>query len=462
MATIQSPGIGSGLDVNSIVESLVAAESGPATVRMDRKEADLQVKISALGTMRAGLSEFRESFANLKTTTTFNSRAATLSNAESIEVTAGTAANPGEYAIKVLQLAQGQKLASGGFESEATAIGSGELTVTVGEKEFTVEIPEETKTLADIRDAINSALRSEGVSASLLNVDDGEGGTHTRMTLSSGQSGSEGAISMTATENAATGDEPGLQSLVDGMEELVAAQDAIVEIDGLTVTSSSNSLTNVIDGITLDLKSADPDEINTLTVTEDNSAFTAEITSFVEGYNALMDVLTGADSYDSDSQTSGALFGDSVMRGFRLSMSTTLGFIDRGASSSYSSLAAMGVTTNESGQLELDESKLNSALENGYDDVVNFFTAEDTGFAQRLDDFVYGYSRFDGIVQSRLDGLDARVSDIGEQRIDLEDRLIKVEARYRAQFAALDTIMSQLSTTSGYLAAQLGNNSSDS
>lgn len=461
MPSIQSPGIGSGLDVNNIVESLVAAERAPATSRMDRKEADIQVKISALGTMKAGLSEFRASFANLKTSTTFNSRSATVGNEEVLEAKAGTAASPGDYAIKVLQLAQGQKMASGGFESEAAAVGSGELAVTVGDKEYIVEIPEETKTLADIRDAINETLKEEGVVASLLNVDDGEGGTHTRMTITSGVSGSDGEITLSATADAAVGGEPGLQSLVDGMEELVAAQDAIVEIDGLTVTSSSNTLSNVIEGVTITLKSADPEEVSTLSVAEDMSSFTAEIQSFVDGYNALMEVLSGADSYDTDSQASGALFGDSVMRGFRLSMSSTLGYIDRSSTGPYSSLAAMGITTSESGTLELDESKLTTAMEKGFDDVVNFFTDEDSGFSKRLDDFVYGYSRFDGVVQGRLDGLDARLTDIGKQRIDLDDRVAKVEARYRAQFQALDKMMSQLDTTSSYLAAQLGKNSSN-
>ncbi|MGB0865629.1 MAG: flagellar filament capping protein FliD [Granulosicoccaceae bacterium] len=462
MATIQSPGIGSGLDVNSIVESLVAAERAPATARMDSKEAQLQVKISALGAMKSALSDFRGTFSDLKTTSTFNSRTATLSNEETMEAEAGTAATPGIYEIKVTQLAQGQKMVSGGFESEAAAVGSGELTVTVGDKDYLVEIPEDTKSLADIRDAINSTLQGEGVTASLLNVDDGEGGTHTRMTITSGQTGSDGEITITANADPITDGEPGLQSLVDGMEELVAAQDAIVEIDGLSVTSSSNTLSNVIGGVTLTLNAADLEESTTLTIAEDNSSFTAEINKFIEGYNALQDALSAADSYDSDSQTSGALFGDSVLRGFRLSMSTTIGYIDRDSLSPYSSLAAMGVTTNESGQLELDESKLNAALENGFDDVVDFFTHEETGFAQRLDDFVYGYSKFDGIVQGRLDGLDARVDDITDQRYALEERVASVEARYRSQFQALDQMMSQLSTTSSYLAAQLSSTSSDS
>ncbi len=215
----------------------------------------------------------------------------------------------------------------------------------------------------------------------------------------------------------------------------------------------------MIEGVTLDLKKADVDELTTLTVAEDTSSFTAEVQKFVEGYNALQEVLSTADSYDSDTQASGALFGDSVMRGFRMSMSTTLGYIDRTAVSSYSSLAAMGITTDEAGYLSLDESKLDTALANGYDDVVNFFTNDETGFGKRMDDFVYGYSRFDGIVQGRLDGLDNRVADINEQRISLEDRLVKVEARYRAQFSALDQAMSALTTTSSYLTAQFSTSS---
>lgn len=461
MTTIQSPGIGSGLDVNSIVESLVAAESGPASTRMDTKEANLQVKISALGVMKSSLSDFRTTFADLKTSTTFNSRTASLSSGDTMEAEAGTAANPGAYEIKVLQLAQGQKMVSGGFESEAAAVGSGELTVTVGETDYTVEIPEDTKTLADIRDAINTTLSGEGVTASLLNVDDGEGGTHTRMTITSGESGSDGEVTLTATPDAVTDGEPGLQSLVDGMEELVSAQDAIVEIDGLSVTSSSNTLTNVIEGVTLTLNAADLEEgSTTLTIEEDNSSVTDAVTAFVEGYNVLMETLATADSYDSDSETSGALFGDSVLRSFRLSLSTTLGYIDSGSTDSYSSLAAMGITTDESGYLVVEDSKLNSALASDYDQVVDFFVNEDTGFGQRLDDFIYGYSSSDGVVQGRLDGLNASVSDITEQRYALEERMIALETRYRSQFSALDEVMSQLNSTSSFLVNALS--SSDS
>jgi len=460
MATIQSPGIGSGLDVNSIVESLVAAERGPATSRMDRKEADLQVKISTLGAMKAGLSEFRSSFSALKSTTTFNSRSVAVGG-EGITASAGTAAAPGSYEIKVEQLATNHKMSTRAVDSEAAVVGSGELAITVGDKSYTVLIAEDAQSLADVRDAINDTLKDAGVKASLVNTGNLDGNTKTRLILSSEISGSDGKVQVTATDGPIADGGEGLENLFSGgKKNLVTAQDAVIRVDGYKVTSSSNTLTNVIQGVTIDLKEADADTAIDLTVSEDNSSFTGEIKKFVEGYNALMDVLQSADSYDSESQASGALFGDSVMRSFRMNMSSTMGHMDRSSNSPYNSLAALGVTTDATGRLSLDESKLNTALEKGYDDVVEFFTADETGFATRMDNFVYGYSRFDGIVQGRLDGLDNRISDINEQRVTLDQRVAKIEQRYRAQFQLLDQMMSQLNNTSSYLAAQLGNLSS--
>jgi len=261
MASIQSPGIGSGLDVNNIVESLVEAEGAPARQRLDSREARLQVQISALGALKSASSDFRSSLSSLKTTSTFNTRSITANEEGFVSLDAGTASVPGSYRMKVLELAQAQKSATAGFASEAVEVGTGTLTVAIGEKTIDIEVDESNNNLSGLRDAINDALAGEGISATLLNVDDGEGGTHTRMLITSEKSGADQAITFSVEDaDGNNTDATGLSALAtENLEVLSEAKDAIVEIEGLTVTSATNKLENVIDGVTIELTKADPD-----------------------------------------------------------------------------------------------------------------------------------------------------------------------------------------------------------
>jgi len=155
MASIQSPGIGSGLDVNNIVESLVEAEGAPARQRLDSREARLQVQISALGALKSASSDFRSSLSSLKTTSTFNTRSITANEEGFVSLDAGTASVPGSYRMKVLELAQAQKSATAGFASEAVEVGTGTLTVAIGEKTIDIEVDESNNNLSGLRDALS-------------------------------------------------------------------------------------------------------------------------------------------------------------------------------------------------------------------------------------------------------------------------------------------------------------------
>lgn len=457
MATIQSPGIGSGLDVNSIVESLIEAEGAVAQQSLDSREARLQVQISALGALKSAASEFRASLSGLKTTSTFNTRSITANQEGLVSLEAGTAAVPGSYRMKVLQLAQAQKVATIGFDSEGVALGTGTLNVNIGERSFAIEVDDSNNTLAGLRDAINDALGGEGISATLLNVDDPddpEGGTHTRMLITSEKSGSDQVVTFSvADDDGNNTDTSGLSALASSNLELLSeARDSIVEIEGLTVTSATNTLENVVDGVTIELTKADLDTEIEITVAEDHTEVIDAVNQFVEGYNTLITSIAGSDSYDSDSETAGALLGDASVRSFRLALIRIMGTIDREAESAYNSLPAIGITTNTDGTLTLDSSTLERALESNREDVLNLFTREDAGIGVQLDDMAYAYSRFDGVFTSRLEGLDARVDDIADERIALQARLDASEARYRSQFEALDQLMSTLTQTGSFLA----------
>jgi len=333
--------------------------------------------------------------------------------------------------------------------------------VAIGEKTIDIEVDESNNNLSGLRDAINDALAGEGISATLLNVDDGEGGTHTRMLITSEKSGADQAITFSVEDaDGNNTDATGLSALAtENLEVLSEAKDAIVEIEGLTVTSATNKLENVIDGVTIELTKADPDTELEITIAEDHTEVIEAVGAFVEGYNALIASFAGSDSYNSDSEQAGALLGDASVRSFKLSLSRILGTIDREAESAFSSLPAIGITTNEDGTLTLDNSKLEAGLNNNREDVLNLFTREDVGVAVQLDDLAYNYSRFDGVFTTRLDGLEARVDDIADDRIDLQTRLDAAELRYRAQFESLDQLMSTLTQTGSFLSQAFSSDS---
>ncbi|WP_374338128.1 flagellar filament capping protein FliD [Methyloversatilis sp.] len=467
MATITSTGLGSGLDVESLVSSLMAIEQRPITL-LAQKEATAQAKISAYGSLKGVLSSLQTAAQSISTTASFSARKATISNSEVATVAATTSAVAGSYAVSVNTLAASQVIASSAFASRTDAVGSGTITVKLGtyssgtftqnasKAAVNIAIPSDATTLEDVRDAINDA--DAGVSASIVN--DGSG---MRLVLSSTDGGTANAMQITVTDDDGNNtDTSGLSKLVydastggtSNMSQQVAAADASLTINGIAITSSSNVLTEAIDGVTLNLKNTAAGETATVTVASDTSNAKTGIEKFVSAYNTAVTEIKKQTAYNVDTGTAATLNGESTAISLRSRLSSMIGL----QLAKDVSLSAIGVELQKDGTLKINSDKLATALSDGRAQQLFAGTDETDGLSARMDDMLDGVlDSTNGLLTSRTDGLSASVKALGKQADALAVRLETIEARYRKQFTALDTLMSSMNSTSSYLTQQLAN-----
>lgn len=472
MATLAASGVGSGLDVGSLVSQLVAAERTPVETRLARQEASVQAKLSAFGTLRSALAQFQTALTRLTTASDFLTRSATSADPGVFTVSADASAAAGTYDVEVLQVAQAHRLMSAGFTDSGAVVGTGTLTLTVGGETFDVVVDDSSKTLAGLRDAINDAADNTGVRATLVSGDDGLGGTVTRLVLTASETGTSGAIQVTAADaDGNDTDAAGLSALVyvpgvggtTNLTELRAAQDAILRIDGnpalpdpggITVTRASNQITDAIEGVTLTLAKASPGTSVALSVAVDPSAAKGLVQGFVESYNAVLDAIGQVASYDAATGQATSLFGDSTVRGLESRLRGELTTAVASAPGGLERLLDIGITTGEDGRLAIDSADLDAALAADLEAVADLFAADD-GYAKRFDALVSDYVDSDGVITARTAGLDARIKDIASERETLERRMDSLEARYLRQFTALDELVARLQSTGSFLTQQL-------
>ena len=453
MASIVSTGIGSGLDIAGIVQSLVAAEGQPVELRIGQNEAKAQSKLSAFGSLKATLSDFRDKLDAMKTADSFLARAASSSNEDVFTAITTSAALPAQYDVEVVQLAQSQKLTSGAFLDADTAVGTGSIVLSLGAESTTIEITSENNTLAGIRDAINAKLDNPGVSATIVNADSGS-----YLILTADKTGEANAITLTQS-----GGDGGLSALeydpgngLASLTETAAAQDALIRIDGLDVASSDNSIEGAIQGVTIDLLSATPGSTSKLTVENDESAAKSLVEDFVASYNALVNTLESLTDYNVEAETAAPLLGDATVRTIRDQVRRELSSVVQDENSPFSSLSDIGIETELDGTLTIDDTALDAALNDEFVKFGQLFSATD-GFAVRLFDMTDSFLGEDGVVESRSSGLQSQIDDLSDQREALNERLAALETRLLRQFNALDSLLAQLTSTSNFLAQQLTN-----
>ncbi len=384
MAGISVSGVGSGLDINQIVSDLIAAEKAPATLRLDNKQATLEAKLSAFGTFQGAVSEFRSALSNINTAAKFQSMTATVSNTALFTASATSIAQAGTYDIEVTQLAQAQKLVTSDtqrFSAVTDVVGTGTLSFQVGSNAAqTITIDSSNQTLEGVRDAINKA--NVGARASIIN--DGQG---FRLAISASNSGVANSLKITVAGDSigSNTDQTGLSRLaydpaaaVDSgknMTQTLAAQDAMLKVDGLDVTSASNSVVGVVPGVTLSLKSKQVGTISTLTVAQDTAATLKSVDSFVAAYNTLMETSKSLTVYDAkDTSKNGILLGDSVVRSITNQVRGILTSSVNGATGAARSLADVGISLQKDGSLTLNSSKLQTALSADSQAVAALFT----------------------------------------------------------------------------------------
>jgi len=447
---ISAGGIGSGLDIESLVSQLVAAEGQPAANRLNTKEARLQADLSAYGSLKSALSSFQLSLKALNDPADFLGRTTTSSNTELFKATSNTSAVEGDYSIEITQLAQAAKMRSGDFSEATDDVGTGTLDISLGAESFQITIDDSNKTLEGVRDAINAASDNPGITASIINVDGGS-----RLVLNSDKLGASNTIAITATDDDGNNtDTAGLSRLATvNLTSLQDAQNSIILVDNQTVTRDSNSFSDVIQGVTFTLEKSEPGTVETLSVSLDKDSVTQKVDKFVAAYNSLADTMASLSSFDADTGAAGSLLGDSALRGvqsqIRVAMSSAIDGLD------VNSLVSLGITTNDEGHLEVDSDKLEQVMNNDFTAVSQFFASEN-GLANSLDNLLDRYiNTDDGILTARSDGLKTSIESLDDDRVNLDRRLAALDKRYRAQFIAMDVLVAQLRSLGDYMTQQL-------
>lgn len=444
---VQALGVGSGLDIQSLVTNLVASERSAADSRISRETQTVNSQISALGALKGSLANFQSALTSLKGTDPYQQMAASSADSTVFTASATSAASAGSYAVTVKQLAQPEQLMSTAFAGGATtAIGTGTLRLTVGSKSFSVDIAAGKNTLADIRDAINGALDNTGAKATLV-----YGVSGAQLALTSTDTGASNAITISAS-----GGDGGLSALAYSgptdttYTEAQKAQDAIVLISGIEAHSSSNVVGSAIDGVTLNLVAAKPGSTVTLNVTNDKNSVVNNIQKLVTAYNSLAGMFTSLGGYDSTSQTGGPMLGDWLLSDVKSQVTNGMTNAVKGVSAAASSLSSVGITTNADGTLAVNSTKLQAALASNGGAVAQLFGGT-SGIATRLDTTITSLLATTGSMATRSNNLTDSQKQIASEQTILDARMADVKTRYTKQFSALDAMVAQYQSTASFL-----------
>lgn len=448
---IASAGIGSGLDVNSLITQLMQLERQPLNSLNAKKQA-FNDQLSAFGRIKSDLDSFRSAVSSMKLDTAFGVTTATSSNTSILTATTSSSAVPGTHTIVVSTLAQAGVKASAGKTSSSAAIGAANLSAdpatisfSAAGKSFNVSVTA-TDSLESIRDKINSAIASGDTTAQTV---------ATASVINAGTSASPSyklvvAATATGTSNdvSITIGDANLNAYL-AFSTTQTATNASFSVDGLSVVRSSNSVSDVISGVTLNLASADNTKTVTLTVGRDKDAITKKVNDFISAYNKL------AGTVSSLHQKGGTLEADNSATSVIYQLQNVFNQSANIAGNSYSWLAQIGISFSKDGTLALNSTTFSAALDSNFSNVVSFFTDTTGGLANRLYNTASNMLNTSGLVDSRITGLNSRIASINDNIDRTNVRLDSIEKRLRTQYANLDSLLGTMKNTSSYLSSQL-------
>lgn len=468
MATITSTGIGSGLDVNSIVTQLMALESRPMTL-LQQSASDLNTQLSAIGTLQSRMSALRDASNALTAVSLWNGTTATSSNSAAVKVSSTSGAAAGSYSVQVQSLASKQTVYSQAFASSTATVGEGSLTIQLGTWSGSSFAPDGTKTpvaitigagetsLSAIRDKINAA--GAGVTATIITDANGA-----RLSVTSSDTGVANGFRITAAETTDDGSATtGLSTLgftsTSGspMTRSQSAGNASATINAIALSSASNTLSGVADGLTLTLLQTTTTAAD-VKVASDTDAIRKGIETFVSAFNDVANYIRDQTKYNPDTKVGGTLQGDRLATSMQAQLRA---IVNEGstASSTFSRLTDIGIGFTTTGTLSINGTKLTEALGN-LPELRKVLAADGTssgssGFVDRFKDFASSVLGSEGAFESRNNSLKGQLSLNSKSQESLQRRLDQTEVRLRRQYQALDSAMSQLSGTSAYLTQQL-------
>ncbi|MAF15385.1 MAG: flagellar hook protein [Marinomonas sp.] len=461
--SVTSLGVGSGIDLESLVENMISIQRDSKVSAYEAKISDYNSEVSAYGAIKSALETFETAVETLADSDLFTGRSASVAQSEGeevISVEADSDASNGTYNIAVLQLAQGSRSVSseglfGSSEDEVSSVG-GDLTFSAGGESFTITVSAGA-TLSELREQINDHEDNFGVSANL--VDDGDGNVF--LTLNSSVSGEGNDLVVSNTHESldnvssvATGAGPaGLNISTND-----AARNAVIDVDGIEINSDSNTFENAVSGLTIKAialsdkdTNGDPETTKT-EISFDTDTVKETLESFVSAYNTLLS------TFDKYTSTDAILNGSSLVRGLEGNLNSDLMtiFEDAGA---LNTIFDIGIEMDDDGKLSLDSSSFSDAMEESYDDIVKLFSGE-TGLATVLEDMLGNYTGSSGLLKDMVDTSQASADKNEESLENFEYRMELYEEQLRSRFTTLDSLLASLNSNGNYLLTQLSSLSS--
>jgi len=472
MTTISSPGIGSGLDVNSIVTKLVSLEQQPI-YDLQTQAAGIQTQLSSFGLLKSYTTNLHDIADKIAQPSFWSGTAATSSDAGSVGVSSSTTAIAGAYQVNVTQLAKAQSLASAAYAGTTSTVGSGTLHIQIGSwnSDTTAFTPDATKTAVDVTVAAGDTLdgiktkinaANAGVTAAIVNDASGS-----RLVLTSNSTGVSNAVRITATDDDGNNtDAAGLSALAfdpatsaGQLSQTQQAKNALATVNGLAVTSTTNTLTDVIGGVTLTLSKETTSAV-AVNVSLDVASLKKSVGDFAKAYNDVISYIAQQTKYDATTKKGGPLQGDRATLSLQSNLrSTALG--SSTASATYATLSSIGLEVQTDGTLKVNDTKLNAALAANPGEVAKLFSATNAtdpskqGFAVKLRDLATKLTASDGMLTTHTKSLQDSIKRNQTQQQQLQARVDQMQARLTKQYSALDTMMSQMSATNSSLTQSL-------
>ncbi len=442
---ITAAGVGSGLDINGIVSQLMQLERQPVT-KLETQNRKYDAQLSAYGKISSAVSSFETAMENLSSVNKFRVFSAVSSDEEVLTAATDSKAASGHYNVEVTRMAQNHKLGSAEIDKTDLFLGNLEITVDGA----TISIDTSGLTLSGIRDAINSDSNNPGVTASILNT----GGNNQRLILTSEESGT--AKSITVDETGVANDISGpassaLSLTIANRDEngillgSTAELDAAYSVDGYSLTASSNSVSDAIDGITLNFAKVGS---AALTLNRDTEKIIENVEEFVSAFNDVQSLLN---DYAKDE-----LYGDNTVRSIQAQFRSVLNTAPSGLTGAFSYLSQIGILSDaRTGELELDSDTLTQALDTDFQSVVDLFANDDQGYAYRFAELADNLGDQDQAIELRKRSINDRIDSNEDRILNLEYRLEMKEKALRAKFASLDSLIASMQSSSSFL-SQIG------
>ena len=446
MATVSSLGSGSGIDLEGLLTKLMTAEQAPLTA-LATKVSSTNTRISSLGTLNSALASLQTAAQAMKTsvgqtaTSKYSTFSASVADTTTASASTTTGAATGTYKLTDIVLATAQQITKTGVSAPT---GAGSLSIQVGSGKAVNVAMDENSTLADVASAINES--GAGVTASIVTS-----GSNSYLTLTANDTGAANTITVTGTDTdggstwqTALGYS---SSAANSWTQKTAATDASLKIDDVAVTSASNTLTS-ISGLSINLLKAGS---TTVTVTKDSTTSLASaLKAFVTAYNTANSTMASLGTYNATTKIAGALQGNSTLRSAQSQVRALLFSNPTGGTSPYQLLSDIGVSVAKDGSLSVDSTKLNKAITADFSTVANMVAKIGTTYDTTLETIVGS----DGSIAAAQKSANTTIKSLNERQTAVSARLTKVEAMYRAQFTALDTLVAKMKTTSTYLTQQ--------